>query len=528
MGSMIPRAGIEAEELLPGGTIEPERVEFAADWDPGTTGPRVLRALCAFANDFSEANGGYVVIGAARGEERPLPPGRGLTRAEITAARKWICRRCLAFDPPYFPIPCERTVDGRRVLVIRALPSAIRPHRTPKMRGQPARCWVRRGVATVDSEQHGYLRRYRNDLAARVPWDDRPARENRIEDLSAVRVREHLRAVGSRALHDSDDLQVCRGMRLTAPGDPDDIPRNVGLLLFGDDPSERSPGARIEVVRYSGDEDGPVLEERTFRGGLVDQILACQSYLERPLATDPGGDGKEIATPRWCGYPGAALREVLVNAVLHRAYGPEEAEPIRVRVHPDRLTVTSTPGPVPALEPRHFLPNSPCVPVPARNPRVAEFLRERRLAEGHYAGLDLVFRAMNENGSPPPEFTFDEERTYFRATLPAHPDAAYFSATPGAADGRSREAHREAESRLDAAFDAKPASGPLAGALLRLRALRDDRKGVEEARRRFRDARPDADEVSKATALLRQTLKSLASDTAADHGGTGSDAADRN
>lgn len=500
-------AGIEVEALLPGGSIEPERIEFASTWDPGTTGPRVLRALCAFANDFSEVNGGYIVIGAARGEERPLPPGRALTDSAIAAAQKWICRRCLAFDPPYFPIPCERTVDGRRVLVIRALPSAIRPHRTPKMRGQPARCWVRRGAETVDSEQHGYLRRYRNDLAARIPWDDRPARANRIEDLSAPRVREYLRAVGSRALHQADDLQVWRGMRLTAPGDPDDIPRNVGLLLFSDEPSKWSPGARIEVTRYSADEDGPVLEERTFRGGLVDQILACQSYLERPLAPDLDRDGKPIVAPRWCGFPGAALREVLVNAVLHRAYGPEEAEPIRVRVHPDRLTVTSTPGPVPALEPRHFLPHSPCVPVPARNPRLAEFLKDRRLAEGHFAGLGLVFRAMKKNGSPPPEFTFDEERTYFRATLPAHPDAALLSASPGAAVGRPRSKTRNTANRLRRERRTFRQLARKGGPSILNPIRRPARRG--DGAVTFRGAAPTDTDTSEAATLLRHALDSL-------------------
>lgn len=448
-------AGIEVDALLPGGAIESERIEFASDWNPGTTGPRVLRALCAFANDFSEVNGGYVVVGAARGEERPLPAGPGLTHAEIAAARKWIYGHCRAFDPPYFPIPCERTLDGRRLLVVRAPPSRIRPHRTPKMRGQPARCWVRLGADTVDSEREGYLRRHRNDLAARAPWDDRPAHENRLEDLSALRVREHLLAVGSRLLDGADDLDIRRGMRLTVPGDPDDIPRNVALLLFSDDPSEWFPGAWIEVARYAGDDDGRVLEERTFRGGLVDQIRACQSWLERRLTTALDREGQTITRPRWGGYPGAAIEQLLVNAVIHRAYGPDELEPVRVRVHPDRLTVTSTPGPVPALEPRHFLPHSPCVPVPARNQRLAEFLRDRGLTEGHYVGVDLVFRAMKENGSPPPEFTFDEERTYFTATVPAHPDYLPIGAAHEAA---RRSSQRSARNRTIAPMRTQPKS----------------------------------------------------------------------
>ena len=150
---LIPWAQTEAEELLAGGAIAPERVEFAADWDQKTTGPRLLRAICGFANDFSEVNGGYVVLGAARGEERPLAPGRGLTDAVLTAARKWIGSECRKFDPPYFPIVCERTVEGRRLLVVHAPTSEVRPHRAPGGRGRAARCRVRRGAATVDARR---------------------------------------------------------------------------------------------------------------------------------------------------------------------------------------------------------------------------------------------------------------------------------------------------------------------------------------------------------------------------------------
>lgn len=448
---LIPWAQTEAEELLPGGAIAPERVEFAPDWDEKTTGPRLLRAICGFANDFSEVNGGYVVLGAARGEQRPLAPERGLSDAAVTAARKWVGGACRKLDPPYFPILCERTVEGRRLLVVHAPTSEVRPHRMPGGRGRPARCWVRRGADTVDAEREGYLRRHRDELAARVPWDDRPSYGNQVEDLSGVTIREYLRAVGSRLLHGADDIHIRHGLRLTTPGYADAVPRNVGLLLFSPDPAQWFPGARIEVTRFDEGHLGRVSEERTFRGGLFDQIRDCLSYLARQSATDLEPERKTIAAPRWGRYPGAAVRELLVNALIHRAYGTDETEPIRVRVYPDRLTVTSHPGPVPALEPHHFLRRGARPAIPARNPRVAGFLKDRGLTEGRYSGLDRVFRLMEENGSPPPGFTFDEGRTHFTATLPAHPDS--FST------GVARETTHppSPEKRLDVPSDAKPA-----------------------------------------------------------------------
>lgn len=509
---MAPVLPVDIETLLQGSAIESERLEFKAKWDPKTIGPKVLKTICAFANDFYEVNGGYVVLGVEERDDRPVLPPRGLTDDALAAARKWIRGNCRKLDPPYVPIMSAETVTGRNILVIHAPASEIRPHRVAPTDKHPPRYWIRVGAETVDAELKGDSLRQLVQLTARVPWDDRPARDNRIEDLSGMRVREHLRAVGSTTLPGVSDLDIYRRLQLTSRVNAHDTPRNVGLLLFSIDPTEWFPGARIEVAQFYGEPLGQVLEERIFRGGIVDQIRDCQSYIERQLTIHLNRDGKTVETPRWEAYPTIAVRELLVNAVIHRAYGPDEPDPIRVYVYPDRLTVTSYPGPVPGLEPRHFLAGARRPATRARNRRIVQFLKERNLAEGRLTGVDTIHQLMKANGSPPPEFTFDEGRTYFAATLPAHPDYLTIGAVREAAHLEYLGKYDEADRRLDIALEARPDSGPLAAALLRLRAMRGDRRGVKETLSRFRHANPGAEDVSKATALLRQALTSLDSD----------------
>lgn len=36
--------------------------------------------------------------------------------------------------------------------------------------------------------------------------------------------------------------------------------------------------------------------------------------------------------------------------------------------------------------------------------------------------IEDLLESMRENGSPAPIFDFDDERTYFRVTLPVHPE----------------------------------------------------------------------------------------------------------
>ena len=55
-GNNLP---INLHDLLRQRTVEGERIEYKAGWNPDA----IIRTLCAFANDFENLGGGYVVIG---------------------------------------------------------------------------------------------------------------------------------------------------------------------------------------------------------------------------------------------------------------------------------------------------------------------------------------------------------------------------------------------------------------------------------------------------------------------------------
>jgi hypothetical protein len=62
---------INIDEILRGRLVERERIEFKEGWNPEA----VLHTICAFANDFHNLGGGYILIGVAADQGRPeLPP----------------------------------------------------------------------------------------------------------------------------------------------------------------------------------------------------------------------------------------------------------------------------------------------------------------------------------------------------------------------------------------------------------------------------------------------------------------------
>jgi ATP-dependent DNA helicase RecG len=58
--------------LLTSGRVESERLEFKTGWNP----LKIMHTLCAFANDFHNLGGGYIVLGVASHDGRPRVAAR--------------------------------------------------------------------------------------------------------------------------------------------------------------------------------------------------------------------------------------------------------------------------------------------------------------------------------------------------------------------------------------------------------------------------------------------------------------------
>ncbi|MCY4261426.1 MAG: putative DNA binding domain-containing protein [Rhodobacteraceae bacterium] len=467
MRSYLP---INIDDLLRNRGVESERVEFKATWDPVTVGPQVIRTLCAYANDLHNLNGGYIVIGVAEeGGHAALPP-KGLTAESLEDAQKWIRGHCNRIDPPCQPLFSPETVDGRLILVIWMPASDTRPHRAPAGRGrQTLDYWGRIGCETVNTGTGNLLARLL-EQTARVPWDDRTGpKAAAVEDLRENKVREYLHDVGSSLAREHDPREIYRRLRLVRRQNGHEVPRNIALLFFTHDPVSWFRGARIEVVHFTADAAGDVQEERVFSGSIPDQVRDCLNYLGNLSAHHLEKQRLASQVRGWVSYPLPALREILVNAVYHRGYDADQAEPIKIYLYPGRIEIISYPGPVDGIEPAHLTEGGSVPPVPARNRRIGEFLKDLKLAEGRLTGIPRVFQSMRRNESPQPVFDFDENRSYFRATLPAHPEYAALSAMQDAAHLRVLGQNEEAVRRVETAWVRNKKSPILAAEVIQAR-----------------------------------------------------------
>lgn len=497
MSQILP---INIQRLLEGSSVESERIEFKATWDANTIGWQILKTICAFANDYHNLNGGYVVIGVDDDGGHAVLPPAGISPKKIEEAQQWIRGHCNRLDPVYQPILSPELIGDRHVLVAWVPASDRRPHRAPDGARGERKHWIRLGPETVDAEQRGMLGPL-VEQAARVPWDDQRALEASLADFREARVREYLRDVRSGLAEVPSLTDICRRMQITKRVNDHEVPRNVGLLFFSEDPTAWFRGARIEVVQFAGDQSGDVQEERVFKGSLADQVRDCLRYLEGLSGAHLVKERDQPQVRGWVSYPLRAVRESLVNAVYHRGYQPGTPDSTKVYLYPERMEIISYPGPVPGVEARHLLPGGNIPPVPARNQRIGEFLKELRLAEGRLTGIQKVFQALQDNGSPTPRFDFDTSRTYFRATLPAHPEYSAINALRDAAHLNALGDELSASRRVEAAWKVNPGSGLLAAELIRMYAKQDQLQKSEEVFEAFKKDGP-ATAVAHVTNVL--------------------------
>ena len=125
-----------------------------------------------------------------------------------------------------------------------------------------------------------------------------------------------------------------------------DHPTHAALLL-SDSPSRKRyfPYAKIECARFKGTEKRVFLDQATIDGPVFASIEPCLTFIKKNIALG-ATIGEVYREDRW-EYPLEAIREAIVNAVIHRDYAILGSD-IKVAIYDDMLEITS-PGPLPDL-----------------------------------------------------------------------------------------------------------------------------------------------------------------------------------
>lgn len=184
---------INVNDLLSLQGVEKQRVEFKKAWHgkrEGGTYWQIIHTICAFANDFYNDNGGYLIIGVEEKENweesvddrQIILPPIGVSGKDLDRIQREIMGACRAnIKPEYFPtlspefveIPGEQTEKRKLVLVIWAMASDNRPHTSRESEKGDDRYYIRRGTETKKASP-GEIEQLLL-MKSKIPFDDRRA-----------------------------------------------------------------------------------------------------------------------------------------------------------------------------------------------------------------------------------------------------------------------------------------------------------------------------------------------------------------
>lgn len=355
---------------------------------------RVREAVCAFANDLpGEGVPGVVLIGLNDDGSHPGLPVTDELLLKLGDLRS---------DGNISPMPSLQVYrvelsPGAAVAVVEVEPASAPPVR---VRG---RTWVRigprRGLATPDEERRLSERRVANTRS----FDAEPCLGSSSEDLDLDAFRNtYLPAVvAADVLAENQRSLYTQLASLRMFDDATASPTHAGLLALGREPLRWMPGAYLQYVRVDGtDKADPVVDHRELRGNLLQLKLHLELLLPSQIriarVPDEGLRHKDVPD-----YPVAAVREAVLNAMMHRAYTATNA-PILLYWFIDRVEVLSPGGLYGRVTAENFGNGSDY-----RNPVVAEAMKGLRFVERFGLGIGRMRRAMADNGNPPPEFGFE-------------------------------------------------------------------------------------------------------------------------
>jgi ATP-dependent DNA helicase RecG len=201
-----------------------------------------------------------------------------------------------------------------------------------------------------------------------------------------------------------------------------DRPTVAGVLMFGKTPQYFMPGAYVQYVKFAGTKlSSAILSEKVFEGNLIDMVWALDSFVKTVITEQRPVRISTLVEKTIQNYPPWAIRELLMNAVMHRSY--EINVGIKFYQFTDRLEIINPGGLYGSARPDNF----PYV-NDYRNLIIAGAMKVMGFVNKFNRGIETAQEYLKANGNPPAVFDFDKI-TVFGVNVFRHP--AFTDEIPG-------------------------------------------------------------------------------------------------
>ena len=344
-----------------------------------------MQSLCAFLN----GSGGIVIIGVG-------PDGRLIGQDVSDATQQKIAAALDRFEPPA-PVQLQivELEKGKQAIVLKA--DADNDSMPFTFEG---RSYERVGTTTRRMPQAKYERTLFDRAHGKRRWESEPAGGIELRDIDREEVFRVVEAaksagrligpVGTRLADVLDRLKLRRNGKLL----------QAAVVLFGKEFLPDYPQCELRMARFRGIDKTEFLDQRNVRESafklLEEAQLFCQRHFPLPGKIVPG-KLQRVDTPL---IPPDAMREILVNALIHRDYSIAGGA-ISLAIFDDRVEVWSAGTYPTGITPEKLSKSHQSV---QRNPLIADVFYKTGLIEKWGRGTNRVIEMCLEADIAPPKF----------------------------------------------------------------------------------------------------------------------------
>lgn len=370
--------------------------------------PKLFDTLSSFSNQYG---GGVIVFGVD--EQNGFEVCGVYDPADL---QKKIMEQAVQMEPELRPLCTVAVVNGKNVVSaeIQEIDNDLKPC-FYKGAGRLKGSYVRVG----DGDRHMTEYEVYSYEAFRKKIQDelRTAVRAELSDIDTDAHTEYLIAMRKKKpnLADltNDKINSLQGFAI------DNKPTLTGVMLFSPYPQGFFPQLCVTAVSIQGTEMGAdnavgerFIDNARIDGNIVNMLDETLKFVRRNMKTATYIDPQTGKRTDRTEYPVIAVRELILNALIHRDYSNHtDFTPITVKMFSNRIEIENPGG----LYGRMTLDRLGKVAADTRNPFLANALEVIDVTENRYSGIPTVYGAMKNARLPEPKF--ENERGVFRVTL---------------------------------------------------------------------------------------------------------------
>lgn len=344
---------------------------------------QIVKTIISFCNRY----GGKLIIGVDT--ERNIT---GISENEIQRLMEFLDKSIFeSCAPPIIPTIYSQRIGDKFLLIIEVSSGMSKPY-FRKSEGIEKGTYIRLGRSTVkattemieDLKWHSRGRSY--DMMPVYQSKEEDLDKNKILDFMNSRKAPKVETV-SRGILSSYDLIIEEHSAIYCTVG--------GILLFGKNPQKYFTESTILCTHFSGISGREALGSLECTGTLLEQFYLAYNFITSRLSKSFSIQG--IKREEELEIPEAALREMLLNAVIHRDYHIDA--PTKIAIYDNRLEIFS-PGVFPGPLDTHNLKLGLTF---IRNKVICKVFREAGLIEKLGSGFITLFESYAKKGLHKPE-----------------------------------------------------------------------------------------------------------------------------